>query len=31
MAPASGRNDPAVSERLYAEAYRFDFFRRCAS
>ena len=27
MAPSSGRNDSAVSERLYAEAHRFDFFQ----
>ena len=31
MAAASGRNDAAVSERLYGEAHRFDFFQavRC--
>ena len=27
MAAASGRDDPAVSERLFAEAHRFDFFQ----
>jgi type VI secretion system protein ImpH len=27
MAPASGRNDTPVSERLYAEGHRFDFFQ----
>jgi type VI secretion system protein ImpH len=27
MAAASGRNDSALSEQLYAEAHRFDFFQ----
>ena len=27
MAPASGRESAAVSERLFHEPYRFDFFQ----